>query len=475
MKEPTIEEFNYELESDAILDIYSTAGEEEVNKDNFEVLTNKNVSILILAAGKGRSTIGDILSEMASSQALKLFDAYQFDKKSPTEIVEFLKEMFFTINNVIVEYLEVANISDCSTTLSIALIYKNTLFTAHIGESRIYVIHRDETATLLSKDPSYSKRISKDTLSDQEQSNYLGDPTLDEENFFVIHEANLLHKDTVFLCSNNMIETLSENHFTDNIEDIKTLLANTPPLKNASFLRYLHYERSVQVLRVEKEEIEENENIEYGYEYGIPEIDWEKFLPIIKKIALALGIVIIFIFFYQLLTNDSENKVFTEMDVNHTEETSIENNQSFSISPLEETTQVNEEVYIEETVKKEPELKPTTLKLLNKADSDVLYLGEEGIRITFKENQLIASTPELFYEKNKNSQILYCKLKAVGSELQGEIIKKLQKQYFTNSVIVKVREDEIQIRINIKKSCNYTRSNWAKKSGLDLLTFSCEE
>ena len=475
MKEPTIEEFNYELESDAILDIYSTAGEEEINKDNFEVLTNKNVSILILAAGKGRSTIGDILSEMASSQALKIFDAYQFDKKSPTEIVEFLKEMFFTINNVIVEYLEVAKISDCSTTLSIALIYKNTLFTAHIGESRIYVIHRDETATLLSKDPSYSKRISKDTLSDQEQSNYLGDPTLDEENFFVIHEANLLHKDTIFLCSNNMIETLSENHFTDNIEEIKALLTNTPPLKNASFLRYLHYERSVQVLRVEKEEIEENENIEYGYDYGIPEIDWEKFLPIIKKIALALGIVIIFIFFYQLLTNDSENKVFTEMDVNHTVEPSIEHNQSFSISPVEESPQVNEETHIEETTKKEQALKPATLKLLNKADSDVLYLGEEGIRITFKENQLVASRTELFYEKKENSRMLYCKLKAVGSELKGEIIQKLQKQNFTNSVIVKVRKDEIRIEISIKKFCSYTRSNWAKKSGLDLLTFSCEE
>ncbi len=504
METPTIEKFTYEIESNALLDIFSTAGAEEVNKDNFEVLSNKNLTILILASGRGRSTIGDILSEMASSQALEILDRYPFHKKSPTEIVTFLEEMFFTINNALVEYLEVANIDDGATSLSIAIVYKNTLYTAHTGESRIYLVPRDETVTLISKDPSYSKRISKNTLSKQEISNYLGTPSLREEQVFVTDEGELRHRDMIFLCSNPILESIPENKFSKDIEEIKLLLEKTPPLISSSFLRYCHYERSVKVLRVEKEKIEEEEIENENEVIETTGEDWKKNIPLLKKIALVVGVLIILLFLNLFLIQNTE-----ENDLNQTSTAGNERSKLVPIThtpaPIQEPTATIEKeipmpmapppatealVKSKETITQEPitqevkeketqettesnTSKAQTLKLIHRTERDLLYTKD--IRITFKEKQLIGSKEKMFYEKDNDSRTLYATLDAIDSELEGEIVDKLQKPYFSDSVIIKKQEDKISIQIHIKAFCHYSRSSWAKKSGMDLLTFTCEE
>jgi len=490
MKDSRVEEFDYKLESDAILDIFSTAGEEEVNQDNFEVLSNKNLTILILADGKGKGVMGEILSELASSRALAILDEYQFDKKSSEEIVSFLKSLIFEVNDSILEYLETANITDSSTSLSIAVIYKNSLYTAHIGESRIYVIHRDETATLLSKDPSYTKRISKKSMTIQDKSYFLGDKYLTDEKVFVKHEANLHHKDRVVLCSKHILETLLESRFASTIEEIHSVIEKNPPVKNSTFLRYLHYERSVQVLRVHKEEIEDTKS----------EIDWKEMMPIIKKIAFALGSIILFGIFYLFLTKESpEEKLDLPVDNNatHIQIKSREVNSSIPMAPsskerrepkivptvkVERVPEVKEEIVQNPFEKRTEAVESPTiplddkrLKILTKADSDILYLGEEGLRITFKENKLVASEVGLIKERDNNRNKLYCTLDGIESMLHGEITDRLTKQYFTDKVTVTTKHNRVVINISIKKSCSYVRSDWAKKSGLDLLTFSCEE
>ena len=488
MKESILKEFNYQLESDAILDVFSTIGEEEVNNDNFEVLTNKNLNVLILASGERRDQMGDIVSKMASSEALELLDNFNFNKKSSNEILDFLKKSIFDINNFIVEYLETANIPNCSTSLSIAVIYKNSFFTAHIGKNRIYVIPKDETPTLLSKDPSYSKKISSSTDSSQEKSNYLGDKELDETNFFVRQEADLYHNERVFISSPHMTEYLPENKFLRPIEEIESHLSSYPPLQNASFIRYVHYERRVEVLRINKEEIDE-----FNYESGMLDfnIDWQKILPTLKKVALALGILIIVIFVYGLIESTPETTIKTEerknlipIDENKIVslplvKKEIETKLTAELIPPKLEYKRPEPKKLEPMVIKEKEIKEavkielSSLKLLKKAESDILNV-EEGLRITFKENQLIASKAESFYHKGANQSRLYCKISNKNSEVKGEIIKLLTKQNFANSVVVSNHNNSSTINIKIKNSCNYTRSQWAKKSNLDLLTFKCE-
>jgi hypothetical protein len=430
---------------------------------------------------------------MASSQTLEAIDKYPFHKKSHEEIVTFLKKLFLTINNILVEYLDVANIQDGSTTLSMVVVYKNSLYTAHIGDSRIYLIPRDETPTLLSQDPSYKKRISKNTLSNIESSHYLGDKSLTEENIFVTHEENLYHKDTLFLTSSSILDSLTENKFNKDMAEIEELLIKNPPSQSTSFLRYLHYERSVEVLRVGTQDIENSTDE--------TEIDWEKIIPIAKKITLVTGILIIILFITLLLTQDSEP--IEENDLNQSiikKDAPITNHpitslsqtpapmvkeEDSSVSPINEVailpTAIEPILETKNTIKekipntviiKEQIISPQTVKLLHKADSDILYTDD--IRITFKEDQLIASKENLFYEKNDKMHTLYAHLNANDSEVQGEIVDKLQKQRYSNSIIISIIEKEVYLKIEIKSSCQYIHSQWAKKSGLDLLTFNCQ-
>jgi hypothetical protein len=330
----------------------------------------------------------------------------------------------------------------------------------------------------------------------------LGDATLNEEKVFVTQEGNLHHKDTIFLSSNSILETLSENKFTKEIGELKELIEKKPPSKSTSFLRYLHYERSVEVLRVEQKDIEEYETVE---------IDWEKIIPLIKKGALIAGVLIIILFTSLLLTKNTEDEkrddlnqtvivndnqsipivketkfvatkeiIIDEDEEEKKEEELIENIEKIEQKQKIETPKIvtKEVISQQATPKEHPKaiepapLEVQTVKFLHKAESDLLYTP--NIRITFKENQLIASQETFFYEQEKNTQILYGAFKANDSELYGEIIDHLQKQNYSDSVVLRKRENEINIKIHLKNSCHYTRSKWAKKSGLDLLTFKCK-
>ena len=167
-KQQHIEEFNNVLENDALLDVFTTAGlTEEINQDSFEVSSSKNLTILILASGLGGETIAELISSMTAEHALKCLEDYQYDQKTSEEIIFFLKSVFLSANELVLDYLRTSDIQGHATTLSIVLIYKNSLYTAHIGESRIYVVHQDDTPTLLSKDPSYSQKFSKNVQENQ--------------------------------------------------------------------------------------------------------------------------------------------------------------------------------------------------------------------------------------------------------------------------------------------------------------------
>ena len=478
-KQQHIEEFNNVLENDALLDVFTTAGlTEEINQDSFEVSSSKNLTILILASGLGGETIAELISSMTAEHALKCLEDYQYDQKTSEEIIFFLKSVFLSANELVLDYLKTSNIQGHATTLSIVLIYKNSLYTAHIGESRIYVVHQDDTPTLLSKDPSYSQNFSKNVQTRQESS-FLGDEAYDEAKVFVTHEANLRHKEKIVLCNKHSLESIPENKFDREIEEIEIIIKETPPLLHTTFLRYTHYERSIEKIKISMEEI--------SSKMDESEIDWERIMPIVKKIALAFGIIFVLGFFYlawQGFSND-------ESIENVIQETQVKRHNAIELKPIieeklpqpivqptlvEEVPKVIEPLPETPVKKDEPKQQVNAkLKLLQKKDSTILHLGEEGIRITFKENRLIASQIETFKINPKNTHEIYCELKGIDSELNGDITDELKKQIFTDNVSITSKYNRVKIKIKIKENCGYTQSNWGKNNGLDLFIFTCEE
>ncbi|HIP51410.1 MAG TPA: hypothetical protein EYG94_04900 [Campylobacterales bacterium] len=479
-KQSQIEEFNNVLENDALLDIFTTAGlTEEINQDSFEVSSSKNLTILILASGLGGETISELISSMTAEHALKLLEDYQYDQKSSEEIILFLKSVFLSSNDLILDYLTTANIEGHATTLSIVLIYKNSLYTAHIGESRIYVVRRDDTPTLLSKDPSYSQNFSKN-VQERQESSFLGDDAYDDEKVFVTHEANLRHKEKLILCNKHSLESIPENKFDRDIEEIETIIQETPPLINTTFLRYTHYERSIEKIKISMEDI--SSKMEES------EIDWERIMPIIKKIALVFGVILILGFAYLAWQGFSSNESVDDI----IQQKPVETHNSIELIPVVET-ELPKPIVHPTLVKKEvpklieplPEIPVEkseakqgineTFKLLQKEDSTILHLGKEGIRITFKNDRLVASKIETFQINPQNTHEISCELKGIDSKLNGDITSSLEKQIFSEKVIITSKHNKVKIKIKVKDNCGYTQSNWAKDNGLDLFIFTCEE
>jgi hypothetical protein len=182
------------------------------------------------------------------------------------------------------------------------------------------------------------------------------------------------------------------------------------------------------------------------------------FTLLIKKIALALGILLIVGFFTLILTYEPQKKQLKQAQLYQPE--NLKKEQAHPPKPKKQL--------------KYPKL-TSKLKILHKTDGDTLYLKSEKLRITFKTNKLIASQKELFRESQINPNTLYCILEGVDSKMNGSITEQLKKQSFAKKVSIKQSHHQLTLKIQIKESCDYKRSAWAKRRGLDLLTFSCDE
>jgi hypothetical protein len=189
------------------------------------------------------------------------------------------------------------------------------------------------------------------------------------------------------------------------------------------------------------------------------------FTLLIKKIALISGILFILGFFALVLSYKPQKK------------------QVVPPVPVPQHSVVKKEIkYVEPIIyqpkpKKElqyPSKSTSRLILKHKSDGDILSIRGKKLRITFKENKLIASQKELFKESQINPNTLYCVLKGVNSKLNGKITEQFKKQSFSDNISIRQRHHQLTLKIHIKASCEYKRSAWAKKSGLDLLTFSCK-
>lgn len=456
-KQQHIEEFNNVLENDALLDVFTTAGViEKINQDSFEISSSKELTILILASGLGGETIGELLSSMVAEHTLKTLEEYQYEQKSSQEIILFLESVFFNANELVIDYLVTANIQGPASTLSIVIIYKNSLYTAHIGEGKIYLIDRDNSTILLSKNHS------------EQENNVLGDESYDKQKLIVTHQENLRHKEKLILCNKHSLESIPENKFNKKSEDIKKIIQETPPLLNSTFLRYTHYERSVETIKISQEEIYSNTEES--------EIEWERVMPILKKIALACAIFFILGFFYLILENFFNEPTIQPLvqknylDKNSSKKEQVKGEQEEVAEEQIQILHPLQEIQIEKKEKRDKKL-----KLLQKKESTVLVLGEKGIRITFKNNRLVASKAGTCQVNPNRKHEIYCELKGIDSHLKGNITKELKKQLFSQKVSITSQYNKTKINIKVKKHCQYTQSNWAKNNGLDLFIFNCKE
>ena len=144
----------------------------KMNQDNFYV--SEDGSLNVLADGMGGYLGGEVASRIATEATVKYLKEH-FDKHK-----EYQKEDILKIIDDAIQYAnaevykksrEVEELEQMGTTLEICLVYKDRIFIAHIGDSRVYRI-RKGIMRKLTKDHSYVQSLVEDGTITKEEAEH---------------------------------------------------------------------------------------------------------------------------------------------------------------------------------------------------------------------------------------------------------------------------------------------------------------
>ena len=130
--------------------IYGTASDKGLirsnNEDAFRIYSNDGEFpvAFILADGMGGHKKGELASSIACDYALERIKKSINEKTDISEIEEFLVDIMEKANvKVYLGSLEDEKNRGMGTTLTIAVVFENTLVVAHVGDCRLYLLRKN--------------------------------------------------------------------------------------------------------------------------------------------------------------------------------------------------------------------------------------------------------------------------------------------------------------------------------------------
>ena len=202
----------------------------KMNQDYYYV--SEDGFLNILADGMGGYTGGEVASRLATVSAVEYLNKH-FNKNNnyqKEEILEIIKNTIEYANSeVFKKSKEIEELEQMGTTMEICLIYKNRVFIAHIGDSRVYRI-RKGIMRKLTKDHSYVQTLVEDgTITKEEAEHHpkknmlmkaLGCEEKIEADVMV---KGFLKDDIILICSDGLTNMVTEEEIHSIIkEDIKS-------------------------------------------------------------------------------------------------------------------------------------------------------------------------------------------------------------------------------------------------------------
>lgn len=186
----------------------------KTNEDVALSLVNASGDALLLVCdGMGGHKRGDVAAKLAC-ETLKT-DFLQYDKfRNNLEVRSFLRHSIKKANKLIFAMTSENAEQKMGTTLTVAVIHKNSLFVVNIGDSRAYII--DDSVTRITEDDSYVNylykigKISFEEIDTHPQRHILTNALGLFSN--VSFDIDFYHYDNnrILLCSDGLYNSLSE-------------------------------------------------------------------------------------------------------------------------------------------------------------------------------------------------------------------------------------------------------------------------
>lgn len=221
----------------------SDVGKVRKNNEDYckgEIITTKDgeIGIFAIADGMGGHKKGEVASKLAVENIIDFLkdNLIQHDNVKIAYITDILKQAYNDVNTII--YSRSKTDSECEgmgTTLTTAILYKNTMYIGNVGDSRCY-IYKENNIEQITKDHSLVEElveknmITKEEARKHPQRNVITRALGTDKIVIVdIFEKNIENENKILLTTDGLTNYITNDQMkeiVDNNENVKNACEN---------------------------------------------------------------------------------------------------------------------------------------------------------------------------------------------------------------------------------------------------------
>ncbi|MCC8160984.1 MAG: Stp1/IreP family PP2C-type Ser/Thr phosphatase [Oscillospiraceae bacterium] len=199
-----------------------------INEDNYCINDSEAFPYAMVADGMGGHQAGEIASMMVVDIVNNHLKKNLDESLDYVEAGETVRQAFISANSIIYNYAKNHyKIMGMGTTATFAMIYQNKVITAHVGDSRAYMIGDD--IRQITKDHSYVQElvsrgeISPEMAKNHPKKNYITRAMGAEDTVKVDISIKPYNGEIIALCSDGLTNFVADEEIMEYIKGEKSL------------------------------------------------------------------------------------------------------------------------------------------------------------------------------------------------------------------------------------------------------------
>jgi serine/threonine protein phosphatase PrpC len=188
----------------------------KINEDNYYASPESPFPYAIIADGMGGHKAGEIASMMVIDVVKNHLENKINENQNYVELGETIRRAFIKANSIIYKYsAEHYKIMGMGTTATLAMIYGDRIITAHVGDSRAYMIDKDGIKQI-TKDHSYVQelvsmgKITPEEAKHHPKKNFITRAMGAEETIKVDISINQYNGEKILLCTDGLTNFVTD-------------------------------------------------------------------------------------------------------------------------------------------------------------------------------------------------------------------------------------------------------------------------
>jgi protein phosphatase len=201
----------------------------KINEDSYYVHEDSEFPYAIVADGMGGHQAGEVASMMVVDIICNHLEKNLDPELNYVEAGEVIRHAFVAANSIIYTYAKNHyKIMGMGTTTTLSMIYQGKVITAHVGDSRAYMIN-DEQICQITKDHSYVQELvsrgelSPEAAKNHPKKNYITRAMGAEETVKVDITIKPYNGEKVLLCSDGLTNFIDDEEIQEYINTSNTL------------------------------------------------------------------------------------------------------------------------------------------------------------------------------------------------------------------------------------------------------------